>query len=99
MAIFLNNNKGNVILEPGMVYEVHWSGRHAYKTILRFVDRYFNGYCFTIIDKVHLNYYQTSHDIQTDQITYDRDQLRCATFKTSVALNILYGQIKKDPQP
>lgn len=91
--IFLNNNKGNIILEPGSVYEVAFPN---FKTIMRFMDRGFNGYSFQIIDKCHLMAFQRGHDTKGDFIVYERDMLRSAVFKTSIALNVLYGNKTKE---
>lgn len=57
-TVFLNNDRGNVVLVPGVVYEVHWKAESrfpAWSTILRFEvhTSWDGGYVFTVLDKRH----------------------------------------------
>ena len=104
-SVFLNNNTGNVVLVPGNVYQVSFqpNGRWpAFNTILEFIvhTRWDGGYVFRVIDRKHQDILRKVQGSPTgESISYRRDELRSAKFKSSTALNVLYGQIKKDPQP
>lgn len=96
--IFLNNNRGNVVLVPGAVYQVNWPAQGRWpelNTILRFDlhTSWDGGYVFTVLDKKHQDMLVEAHGFpRGDSITYGRDQLRSAKFKRSNALDVLYGK-------